>query len=253
MNRITRARLAPAALPVRFARRAGAASPARCARPLLLGLLVLTALGSALPGAARAEEPDTWFVEGFAQGTGGVQLSYFWSKGRKLRSQSVIGGHLVLTFVSGNRYYAIDGLSGVGVAIQRSPKALAADAKGGRPMANEGRQLVARGAEEVRTERLGGREVKVYRLTDAQGKHTAWVTNDPQQLLVKLETFRRGEGQSATTIFSYQRGLEIPDAFFEPDPRFTLEQMSHEEYLTRIANGPVGPVPVIHTDLLVGE
>lgn len=211
------------------------------------------ALGVLPAPPARADEAETWYVEAIGQGVGGVQVSSFWSKGRKLRSQSVIGGHLVLTYVNGDTYYAIDGLSGVGVAIRRAPKALADDAKGGRPMANEGRQLVARGAEEVKTERLGGREVKVYRLTDAQGKHTAWVTNDPQQLLVKLETFRRGEGQSATTIFSYQRGLEIPDAFFEPDPRFTLERMTHEEYLTRIAQGPVGPVPVIHTDLLRGE
>ncbi|HVP29495.1 MAG TPA: hypothetical protein VMW35_10080 [Myxococcota bacterium] len=219
---------------------------------LALGALLFADCLAAV-AATRAEEPDTWYVEGVAQGTNGFQVSHFWSKGRKLRSESVVAGHLVMTFVSGDTYYAIDGLSGVGVAIQRSPKALAADAKGGRPMANEGRELIARGAEKVGTERIGGREVVVYRLTDAQGKHTAWVTNDPQQLLVKLETFRRGEGESATTIFNYERGLEIPDSFFEPDARFTLERMTYQDYLTRIAKGPVGPVPVIHTDLLVGE
>lgn len=215
---------------------------------VLLGLSI-----GVLGPPAQAEEPDTWYVEAFAQATGGVQLSYIWSKGRKLRSQSVVAGHPILTLVTGETYYTIDGLSGTGIAIRRSAKALAADAKGGRPMANEGRELVARGAEEIRTERISGREVKVFQMTDAQGKHTAWVTNDPQQLLVKLETFRRGDGQSAITLFSYERGLEIPETFFEPDPRWTIERMTYEEYLARSAQGPVGPVPVIHADLLSGE
>jgi hypothetical protein len=243
MDRITRVRRPSASLRSRPVRTRLAAA---C-------LFVVLALGLVPVPSARADAPETWYVEAIAQGIGGIQVSHFWSKGRKLRSQSVVGGHLVLSYVNGDTYYAIDGLQGVGIAIRRSPKALADDAKGGRPMGNEGRLIIARGAEEVRTERLGGREVKVYRLTDAQGKHTAWVTNDPQQLLVKLESFRRGEGQSVTTIFTYERGLEIPDSFFEPDPRFTLEHMTHEEYLTRIAQGPVGPVPVIHTELLRGE
>ena len=217
---------------------------------LLSAALLFTAAPSL---AAEDAGPETWYAEAFTQSESGLRVIYHWSKGRKFRSEIILGGVPVIYLVSGSTYYAIDSLSQRGMAIERGPKALAEDAKGGRPFLNDGDRLIAAGAEKTDSERVAGRPVDVYRTSEEPLKKTVWVTQDNLHLPVKMEIFDRKSSQTATTHVDWGRDLEIPDAFFEPDPRITLERMSYEEYKTRSQKGPVGPVPALFSDLIHGS
>lgn len=222
-----------------------AVSLRRLASTLLTVLLFATAAWAAGP-------EETWYAEAFTQADGTPTQRAMWSKGRKFRDQIVVAGIPATTIVSGDTYYAIDELHGVGVAIQRSPKALALDAKGGRPFLDEAARIEAEGAEKVRTERIGGRACDVYRITNDDGKREAWLTQDALRLPVRIEVYSRATDTTSLTYVNWQRGLEIPDAFFEPDPRVRLERMTWQEYVERLGKGPVGPVPILYGDLLLG-
>ncbi len=220
-------------------------SPRRLAL-LLLALLLLS-------GVARAAGPEeTWYAEAFTQSDGIPTERGMWSKGRKFRDQILVAGIPAVTIVNGDTYYAIDELHGVGLAVQRSPKALALDAKGGRPFLDEAARIQADGAEKVRTERVAGRACDVYRITNEDGKREAWLTQDALRLPVRIEVYSRATDTTSLTYVNWQHGLEIPDSFFEPDPRVHLERLTWQEYLERLAKGPVGPVPILYTDLLLG-
>ena len=222
--------------------------PARSLRRLALALLVLL-----LAPSARAAGPeDTWYAEAFTQADGTPTQRAMWSKGRKFRDQIAVAGIPAVTIVNGDTYYAIDELHDVGVAIQRSPKALALDAKGGRPFLNEAARIAEDGAEKVATERIAGRACDVYRITNDEGKREAWLTQDALRLPVKIEVYSRSTDSTSVTYINWARGLEIPDSFFEPDPRVKLERMTWQDYLDRVAKGPVGPVPILYGDLLLG-
>jgi len=219
--------------------------------PRCFALALLAAL--LLPTVARAAGPEeTWYVEAFTQADGTPTERAMWSKGRKFRDQIVVAGIPAVTLVNGDTYYAIDELHAVGVAIQRSPKALALDAKGGRPFLDEAARIEAEGAEKVRTERVAGRACDVYRVTNDDGKREAWLTQDALRLPVRIEVYSRASDTTSVTYLNWQRGMELPDAFFEPDPRVHLERMGWQEYLERLGKGPVGPVPILYTDLLLG-
>ncbi len=170
-----------------------------------------------------------------------------------MRADTVVGGIPVVTIVNGTTYYAMNGRSLVGTAIERAPKALANDVKGGRPFLNDGERMIAMGGEKISSERIAGRPCDVYRLTDNEGKKTVWMTQDNLHLPVKIELFGRGEGQTATTIINWSRDFEVPDAFFEPDPRVTMDRISYEEYGKRAQNGMPSAVPVLYGDLLHGH
>jgi outer membrane lipoprotein-sorting protein len=215
---------------------------------LVAGLTLLPAPGRAAEGAA-----ETWFAEAITQSDLGVESSYLWSKGRKLRADVVVAGTPVVTIVNGATYYAIDGRSMVGTAIERAPKALADDAKGGRPFLNDGDRMIAMGGEKIGSERIAGRPCDIYRLTDSDGKKTIWMTQDSLHLPVKIELYGRTNGQTATTIINWSRGFEVPDAFFEPDPRFTLDRISYQEYVNRARERRPSAVPVLYGDLLHGH
>jgi outer membrane lipoprotein-sorting protein len=215
---------------------------------LVVGLTLFPAPGHAAEGAA-----ETWFAEAITQSDLGIESSYLWSKGRKLRADVVVGGTPVVTIVNGATYYAIDGRSMTGTAIERAPKALANDAKGGRPFLNDGDRMIAMGGEKVGNERIAGRPCDIYRLTDNDGKKTIWMTQDSLHLPVKIELYGRANGQTATTIINWNRGFEVPDAFFEPDPRFTLDRVSYQEYVNRAREGKPSVVPVLYGDLLHGH
>ncbi len=47
--------------------------------------------------------------------------------------------------------------------------------------------------------------------------------------------------------------IQIPDPFFEPDPRYTMEYMSYQEFQKRKAKGPKGMLPVLFPELLSGR
>lgn len=214
--------------------------------------LVAQSVAFSLAGDARAEPAETFVVEAVVQGPDGVRTEHFWMKGRRMRHDLVVAGRPVIQICNGDTFYAIDDLEHEGVAITRSEKGMATDAKGGRPVLNLADDLLRRGAEKVKGERFAGRQVTMYRLTTDAAKQTAWVTEDAKKLLVKLEVLTRGTGGPTVSFFNWETDLAIPDAFFEPDPRTKLDRMTAAEYLDRATKGPVGPIPVLHDELVFG-
>jgi len=219
----------------------------------LVCALAAALVSSRAGGQAAAGASDTWFAEAITQSNLGIQSSYLWSKGRKLRADTVVSGIPVVTIVNGTTYYAIDARAMVGTAIERAPKALANDAKGGRPFLNDGERMIATGGEKIASERIAGRPCDAYQLTDDEGKKTIWMTQDSLHLPVKIERFGRAEAQSATTIINWSRDFQVSDAFFEPDPRVTLERISYDEYVKRAHERIPSAVPVLYGDLLHGH
>jgi hypothetical protein len=185
----------------------------------------------------------------------GLNVTYFWSKGARLRAETVIAGRRVTTIVSGNTYYAYDAVGQNGIAVTRSPKAIAADARGERPFGREFENLVALGAERIREEKVMGRDCEVFRLTDQWGRRELWVTKDKLRLPVRVIVYRRDTQKTTTTDFvNWLTGLSIADGFFQAESSIALERLDFDTYARRSATGePIGPVPVLYTDLLVGR
>jgi hypothetical protein len=221
----------------------------------LLVVLCAASANAADPAPAPAPGTSTWFGQALSHSDAGLNVAYFWSKGARLRAETVIAGRLVITIVSGNTYYAYDAVSQNGVAITRSPKAIAADARGERPFGREFETLVSRGAERVREEQVMGRACEVFRLTDQLGRRELWVTKDKLRLPVRVVVFRRDTQKTTTTDFvNWLTGLSIADRFFEPESSIAFERLDFDAYISRSSTGePIGPVPVLYTDLLVGR
>ena len=118
-----------------------------------------------IAGASGGAE-NTWYVQRIKSGDTPIHVENFWSKGARMRAETVVAGRPILTLVNGEHYYVIDRLTGTGVAIRRSPRAIQADATRSRPFATETDQLLRDGAEKVASESLHGRPCDVYRLTD---------------------------------------------------------------------------------------
>jgi hypothetical protein len=208
------------------------------------------------PDPESAQEPGSWYAQRLTHGDTGVAVEHYWSKGRKLRAAIVVQGVEVLTLVSGEFYTIVDVTNGTGVRIRRAPEALAADKSrpNERPFGHEGSDAVKRGAEIVRSDNLAGRPVRVLRLTDERGKSEVWVTDDKKKLPLRVEFFARESGVHTTTDYiDWLSALPLPDAFFEPDPRTTLETLEYADYVKRSAEGPVGPAPVLFSPLLHGK
>jgi hypothetical protein len=222
---------------------------------VLLAALAAAASHAADPAPPAAPGTSTWFAQVLAHSEAGLNVTYFWSKGAKLHAETVIAGRRITTLVSGNTYYAYDAVGQDGVAITRSPKAIAADARGQRPFGREFENLVTQGAERIRDEDLMGRPCEVFRLTDQLGRRELWVTKDPKRLPVRIIIFRRDTGRTVTTEYlNWLTGLSIADGFFEPEPSIALERLDFDTFMQRSSTGePVGPVPVLYTDLLVGR
>ena len=62
-----------------------------------------------------------------------------------------------------------------------------------------------------------------------------------------------GDKDPAFNGFGRIADLELSDAFFEPDPRVKLERVEYADYVTRSQTGPVGPAPVLFSNLLHGR
>lgn len=225
--------------------------------------VLLLALIAAAPVSAQEPEPQpqpeppapapTWYAQALTSTLVGPTITFYWSKGRSMRAFTVVQGRPVLTLVHGEWYYVIDQLAGTGLAVQRSAKALAEDARGRRPFAREADLILAQGAERVRTEDLGGMKAHVYRLTDRVSKREVWIPADGERIPLLVEVFDRALKQNRRTQYAgWRRDLRIPDAFFRPDPRVELERFGYEEYLARSAQGPVGELPVLYGTLLHG-
>jgi hypothetical protein len=226
----------------------------RCALGLLLWAFAIHAL--AVPDGPGDAEPvsaiPTWYAQVLARGDAGLNVTQFWSKGARLRAETVVSGHKIITIVSGEWYYAYDGLLKQGVAIRRDPAAVARDDSDRRPFGNEYQTLLEQGAEKIREEDLLGRRAGVFRVTDRHGKRELWVTLDKDRLPLRMEIFDRTSGSRRYMDYiNWRSFLFIPDTFFEPDPGVEFERLDFEEYARRTAKtGPVGPVPVLYADLL---
>jgi hypothetical protein len=199
--------------------------------------------------------PTSWYALRVTRGDTGVIVTSLWSSGRNLRAEAVLGGVPIVQLVSGEWYYVIDGLRHVGMAVRRSPKALAADlARPGRPFGNEAAELEARGAELIREEEVSGRKARVLRLTDQLGRHEVWVTDDDSALPIRIDSTDRESGVHIVTDYvDWLSELDLPLAFFEPDPRIQIERLEYADYVQRAAQGPLGPAPVLFGDLLHGR
>jgi len=205
-------------------------------------------------GSADSAAP-TWYAQALARGDAGLNVTHFWSKGAKLRAETVVSGHKIVTLINGEWYYAYDALARNGLAIRREAAAIALDAADRRPFGDEYHILVEQGAEQVGEESLLGRRAGIFRVTDDRGRRDLWVTLDRDHLPLRIEIFERATGQRRYTDYlSWRSGLQIPDAFFEPEADLELERMSFAAYLSRSAEaGPVGPVPVFYANRLYVE
>jgi outer membrane lipoprotein-sorting protein len=225
--------------------------------------LLLLLLGTAV--AARAQQAEappsaapvltTWYAQAMASTEIGISMTHFWSKGPKLRAETVIVGRRIVTIVNGDSYMAYDALLRRGVAIDRAAAAIARDAPDRRPFGREVEQILRQGGELVGEERLGGRLCDVYRETDRHGRRQLWVSKDELHLPMRLQIFQRSRSSTVRTDYmNWQRGLPITDAFFEPEQGIYFERFTFAEYSKRFSEGkPVGSVPVLYTDLLVGR
>jgi hypothetical protein len=222
-------------------------------RPLPTACLVALLLAA----PALAEEPpaeEVWYAERISAGDSPVQVEHFWSKGRRLRSEAVLLGHPIITIVRGDQYIMIDELTGQGVSIERSARAVAQDATRVRPFGDDFEVLREAGAEKVKTEEFGGRRCDLWRLTDDQGRREVCVTPDEPHLPLVRRMWVRGSGQSLEARYvEWSRDLDVPDSFFEPDPRIQMEYVTYQDYVDRASTERIGPAPPLHRDLLHGR
>jgi hypothetical protein len=202
------------------------------------------------------EPPDmnTWYAQVLAHSPVGINVTHFWSKDSKLRAETVIAGRRIVTIVDETTYYAYDLLVRTGIAVQRAPKAIAQDKDRPRPFGNELHALLRQGAEPIGPESLGGQDVDVYQITDERGRRKLWVTQDERRLPLRVFAYQRVSGTGMNTDYlNWQRGLPILNAFFIPEPGVDIATLSYEEYIQKQAKRqPLGPVPVLYSDLLHG-
>ena len=227
----------------------------RTQQSLLAALLGVATLLVGLSAWAEETGPVTWYAQALARGDAGLNVTHFWSKGARMRAETVIAGHKVVTLVNGSTYYAYDAITGEGVAIEREKSAIAQDRDDRRPFGNEYERLLELGAEMIEKEEQMGRETGVFRITDDFGRRKLWVTLDDLHLPLRIEIYERASTRRTTTDYvNWQSGLPIEDSFFEPDPRARFEPMNYATYAKRSATeGPVGPVPVLYNSLLSGS
>jgi hypothetical protein len=209
--------------------------------------------GKASAKAPPAEAVPTWYALTLAHSAIGINVAYFWSKGAKLRAETVIAGRKVVSLVNGDTYYAYDAVSREGVAIGRAREAIAKDAANRRPFGRELEVILAQGGEKVGEEAIGGRPCERFRVTDDAGRREVWVTQDELRLPVRLEIYTRLTGRTIYTDFvNWASALPIDDGFFEPDPGVNFARLSFQEYAARQFT-PIGPVPILYMDLLTGR
>ena len=225
----------------------------RALRAFLFVLLCASAVAAQdEESAATAEGPISWSALSLRRTDAGVQATQFWSKGPMLRSETVLGGHKVVTLVRGEDYVAYDAFSRRGISIKRHPDAVALDTPDRRPFGNEYELLLARGAEPVGDQdgRIGS-----FRLTDDFGRRELQVTLDADHVPLRLEVWHRQSNQRSIIDYAnWQNSLAIPDTFFEPEADVELESLSLEEYLALSASPePVKSIPVLHGDLLAPQ
>ena len=184
----------------------------------LLALLPSPSHAQAAPaGKPASAGPETWYTERLMAGGATPTIEHLWSKGPWLRSELVVGGQPIVQLVKGNRYVIVNRLQRKGIAIQRSPLAIAHDAAGKRPFADDRDRIVAAGGERVGSHELAGQDCEVYRITDGDGRRETCVT--ASGLPVRTEMWHRASGASSSASYlSWASQVPLTDEFFEPDP-----------------------------------
>ncbi len=221
----------------------------------LLGLGLLAApLLLALPGQASPTKARSWFAEKYAAGDVPVRVEYLWSKGPLFRSEAIIAGHPIVTIVRGDQYIIIDRLTRKGVSIQRSARAIAEQKGSERPFGNELTSLLAAGGEFVGTQDFAGKRCDLYRLTNGEGRREVCATQDEAKLPVLLRVWmRKSKRQVEGRYVNWVNTLDIPDSYFEPDPRIPLRPISYQQYLEHAHLDLELPAPPLYRDLLHGH
>ena len=206
------------------------------------------------PVAADSQPVATWATSRMTQSDSGNLVEYLWSKGAKMRAETVIAGRPVLTLVNETRYIIIDALNKEGVSIERSEVARSLDAKRGRPFGNEATRLIAAGAEKIEGGVESGLEASRYRLTNSAGRREVWVTEGEYQLPVEIYRYYRNTGSEMRVRYlGWSPGVPLPDWFFEPQSDVKLETLSYTEYVERSKKEAIGPAPPFYAELLHGR
>jgi len=233
--------------------------PSRVLAGLLpLGLLLAAPVQAQEPtGEAAADPapdeaaPDTWYAFALTSGTMGTAVVHYWSKGRKLRAETVISGHPIVTLVDESSYTMLDILRGTGTRVARSEKSKAEDADRDRPFATDLADVLREGGEKVRSEEVGGQSLDVYRVTNERGRRTVWV--DPRRgLPLRVEVFDRQTSRTSRIDYlGWASGLPIGDRFFAPPEHLAIRELRYDEFASRSAGS--APTPVFYGDLLHGR
>ena len=228
-------------------------------------LFVAISIGFLLVGNAVAEDASpskrgtdaartNWYVSTVVSGRGGYRITHLWSRGAKMRSETMMGSHPITTIIRGNRYWVYDGLTGEGVEIERSPQAIAEDRQRARPFGNDLDDLRRAGGERVETSELSGIPVEVWRVTNKKGRRTVWVTASEPGLPLRVENFDRETSESATLSYSnWTSPSEIPDRFFEPPQGLRIEHFEYDVFARRPNQNGVGPLPILYPVLIHGS
>jgi hypothetical protein len=237
-----------------------------CGRPfahgftrLLVGLVLSAFI--ALPAAAEKDKPpkqpvdSSWYAQTFARSDTGVNVTHMWSSKSRFRAENVTRGHKLVTIVRGDTYFVYDELTMTGIAIRRTPAAVAEDSQNPRPFGNEAQILVAEGGEKIREETIVGQRADVYQITDDNGRRMVWVTQDDRRLPIRVEIYDRRSGSTRYKEYvDWVVGLPFTDAFFEPAPGVQIERFELEEYIAKtIERDPVVAIPVLYGELLRGR
>ncbi len=222
--------------------------------------LALVALVLAGPSAAQAptgEErpaPKSYFATAVVRGDVGMRMVDYWSRGPSMRARTLMSGHPLVTIVHGSRYVAYDELTGKGIDLGRSPRAIAGDRDRTRPFAFELEEIQAAGGERIEELVFGSRKGEIWQVTDARGKRKVWVTVGTPRVPLRFEAFERTA--AAKVDIDYQNwifDLDLPDAFFAPPSNVELERYEYDAYMQKSLEAPVGTVPVLYPDLLHGQ
>jgi hypothetical protein len=227
-----------------------------------LALTLAGLVGLAAGSVLAQEKPEkgepigsSFYAQALVRGEGSLQVIDYWSRGSKLRIETVAGWRKYVNLVNGDTYYAYDETASGGIAIQRAAAAISDDAARSRPFGLELELLLQKGAEAVGEKEAAGGKCDLYRLTDKVGRREVCVTQNDMKLPVHSEVFLRATGMRMYTDYvNWLSGLPIPDAFFEPPESITFHRFTLQEFLLQTAReGTVSPAPIMNRDLLHGR
>jgi outer membrane lipoprotein-sorting protein len=204
------------------------------------------------------EDPESnstsWYVSAVVSGRSGYRVTHYWSTGSNMRAHTLVGIHPITTIVRGDRYWVYDELLKEGIEIKRSALAVAEDTKRIRPFGNDLEELVHSNGEKVETGRLSGVPAETWRVTDATGRRTVWVTVSEPKVPLRVENFDRESGDSAILNYSnWTSNINLPEITFEPPADLLLQKFEYEQFVEKALEGLVGPAPILYPKLLHGS